>query len=137
MERSRELTAREEHVTSPWRVSTLMPCSPERPAFDDSLGGLGRMTSSEHPFGSVIVVTKAAVSTHQACIAAVLSNTGDPNFELLVHDEGTDAARTAWRGSMVDQHHHASVFHVQVDAEGCRGPQMNRGIAAAEGQIVV
>src|SRR3954468_13403702 len=114
-----------------------MSWGPERPVFDDSLGGLGRMTSSEHPFGSVIVVTKAAVSTHQACIAAVLSNTGDPNFELLVLDEGTDAARTAWRGSVVDQHHHVRVFHVQVDAKCCHGIRMNRGIAVAEGQIVV
>ena len=65
-------------------VSTLISWCRKRPLFDDSHGLLARMTSSEYPFISVIVVAEADVSTHEACIATVLSDTDYPNYELLV-----------------------------------------------------
>jgi GT2 family glycosyltransferase len=103
--------------------------------FDDLGGVLTRMISSESPMASVIVVTEAAVSTHQACIATVISDTSHPNYELLVLDDETDAERTAWLGTLAAQHHHVRVLH--VDAESGRAARSNLGLATAEGQIVV
>ncbi|HEX2283146.1 MAG TPA: glycosyltransferase [Thermomicrobiales bacterium] len=93
------------------------------------------MNSSESPRVSAIVVVEADVATHQACIATVLSDTDYPNYELLVLDDEMDAERTAWLGSLVAQHHH--VRRLQVDAGSGLGARLNRGLAAAEGQIVV
>ncbi|MDF2759102.1 MAG: hypothetical protein K0S99_1734, partial [Thermomicrobiales bacterium] len=93
------------------------------------------LTSSEYPSVSVIVVAEAVVSTHQACIDTVLSETDYPNYELLVLDDETDTERTAWLGSMVEQDHRVRVL--QVDAGSGRGDRINRGLSAAEGQIVV
>ena len=59
-----------------------------------------QLTSSEYPLVSVIVVAEAVVSTHQACVDTVLSDTDYPNYELLVLDDETDAERTAWLGSL-------------------------------------
>ena len=94
-----------------------------------------QLTSSEYPLVSVIVVAEAVVSTHQACVDTVLSDTDYPNYELLVLDDETDAERTAWLGSLVDQDHRVRVL--QVDAGSGRGARINQGLAAAEGQIVV
>ena len=96
-----------------------------------------QLTSSEYPLVSVIVVAEAGVSTHQTCIDTVLSETDYPNYELLVLDDETDAERTAWLGSLVDQDHHVRVLHVQVDAGSGRAVRTNQVLAAAEGQIVV
>ena len=93
------------------------------------------MTSSQYPFISVIVVARAEVSTHEACIATVLSDTDYPNYELLVVDDETDADRTAWLGSQMAQHHHIRLL--QVEAGTGRGARMNRGLATAEGQLLV
>ena len=90
---------------------------------------------ASYPQASIIVVAEATVSIHQACISTVLSDTDYPSFELIVLDDEMDTERTAWLGSLVGQHHHVRVLH--VDAGSGRGARINRGLAAAEGQIVV
>jgi cellulose synthase/poly-beta-1,6-N-acetylglucosamine synthase-like glycosyltransferase len=94
-----------------------------------------QLTSSEYPFVSVIVVAEATISTHQACIATVLSSTDYPSYELLVLDDETDAERTAWLGSLVGEDHH--VRALQVDAGSGRGALIDRALTAAKGQIIV
>src|SRR5687768_7379798 len=94
-----------------------------------------QLTSSEYPLVSVIVVAEAVVSTHQACVDTVLSETDYPNYELLVLDDETDAERTAWLCSLVNQD--LRVRAPQVDAGSGRCARMNRGLTAAEGQLVV
>ncbi|HLL49023.1 MAG TPA: glycosyltransferase, partial [Thermomicrobiales bacterium] len=81
------------------------------------------------------MVAEAIVSTHQACIATLVSDTDYPSYELLVLDDGCDVERTAWLGSLVDHPHHVRVL--PVDAGSGRGARINRGLEAAEGQIVV
>jgi GT2 family glycosyltransferase len=93
------------------------------------------MTSSNSPLVTVIAVAEADVSTHQACIATVLSDTDHPSYELLVLDDETDAERTAWLGSLVAEHRHVRML--QVDAGSGWGARLNQGLAAAEGQIIV
>jgi GT2 family glycosyltransferase len=93
------------------------------------------LTSSEYPLVSVIVVAEAGVSTHQACVDTILSDTDYPNYELLVLDDETDAERTAWLSSLADQDHRVRLL--QVGAGSGRGARTNQGLTAAEGQIVV
>ncbi len=93
------------------------------------------MTLSEYRLVNEIVVAEVVVSTHQPCIATVVSDIDHPNLEPYVLGDETDTERTAWLGSLVDQVHHVRVL--QIDAGSGRDARTKRDFATAQGESVV
>jgi GT2 family glycosyltransferase len=94
-----------------------------------------RPARGRHPRASVIVVTSDNVVFLKFCVTSILANTREPDYELIVVDNGSSDGTARYLDELEARHRHVRVIS-NVGNVGF-APATNQGLAVATGDALV